>query len=149
MRKLILITFIFVFCFSCDKECFSPPEAFRFIALHEDGANIINENNQDSVKLFMAKANGNIAMNCNVLQYYNAEQDVNVFYIESSELPWKSIEGQKSFLITVSGDTLNIFVDVVSKTIKNCTSHPYNLVSCNGILITDNHDGYIGAFIAE
>lgn len=149
MKNIILLLCAFLFCISCDKECFSPPEPFRLIALYEDGTNIINESNQDSVKLFIVSTDGNLAINCNVLQYYSAEQDVNIPYIESSELPWKSIEGQKSFLITISGDTLNIFVDVTSKTIKKCTTHPYNLVSCNGILITNNYDNHIGAFIAE
>lgn len=149
MKSTIFLILFFLFFFSCNKECFSPPEPFRLIALHEDGTNVINQSNQDSVKLFMVMANDNILINFNMFQYYNVEQDVNIFYIESSELPWRSIEGQKNFLITVGNDTLNIFADVVSKTVKKCTTHPYNLVSCNGTLITDNYDNKVGAFIAE
>ncbi len=149
MKNIIFLTCIFLFCFSCDKECFSPPEPFRLIALHENGTNIINESNQDSVKLFMVMPNGNISINCNVLQHYDTEQDINIAYIESSELPWKSIEGQKSFLLIISNDTIDIFADVVKKTTEKCTTHPYNLVSCNGTLINNNYNNQIGAFIAE
>lgn len=79
---------------------------------------------------------------------YQAEQDQNIYYIESSDLAWKSVAGNKNFLLTIDTHTAPLVVDAAAKTIDNCTSHPYNMVSYDGTIINSQYDPNIGAFIA-
>lgn len=148
MKNVIIVFALLVssLYFSCDKECFSPPESFRLILLNPDGYSLITAINESSVKLFVAGSSNNAPIPTNVLQYYNAEQDDNTYYVESSDLPWKSIEGTKNYLLTIGNDSIGLSVDVVTKKLNKCTTHSYNIVSCNGQLVTE-YDNNIGAFI--
>ncbi|HNL07093.1 MAG TPA: hypothetical protein PKH93_05920 [Chitinophagales bacterium] len=145
--KILFGLLFLIMLHSCDKECFSPPDPFRLVLLNSDGYSIITSSNEDNIKLFIADSNNNVEIPANVLQYYDVAQDVNTYYIESSDLAWKSIEGTKNYLLTIANDSISLGVDVFTKTVDKCTTHPYNIVSCDGQLVTE-YNNNIGAFIA-
>lgn len=149
MKNVFLISLMLLFCcYSCDtKECFSPPTPFRLTILNANGTSIINENNKDNIQLLVSNAVNNVETPISVLPYHNAAQDTVFYLIEATDVPWKSLSGSKNFLMTIDNDTLALFVDVATQTIDECTTHHYDMVSCNGTLLTDYND-QIDAFIA-
>ena len=151
MKTIITITLLSVvaFCCSCtEKDCFTPPEVFRLVVHHSDGTSAISADNQSNVKLFIVTATNNtIEMAIDVLQHYDSATDINTFYIETAELPWKSLDGNKNFLLKIGDSSANLFVDVTAQTVDRCAIHPYNLVSYNGTPVNE-YNSDIGAFVA-
>jgi hypothetical protein len=149
MKNVFLISLILLFCcYSCHKkDCFSPPDSFRLTLLNANGTSVINENNKDNIQLLVSNTSNNVETPISVIQYHNVAQDSVFYFIEATEVPWKSLSGNKNFLMTINNDTIALFVDVSTQTIDQCTTHHYDMVSCNGTLLTD-YDDQIGAFIA-
>ena len=135
MRKaILLIISAFVFTFGCIKtnydDCFTPPEIFRMMVVDkETGEDLFNGRPYftDSLEIYYFQDQVRKKVSFEV-KNYNSYEEV----IESENLPWISIGGDKTFYIQLnSQDTDTLYLNVVEYLFYYCRSFPYAEVLIN------------------
>jgi hypothetical protein len=134
-----ILTVVVVFVFSgsscdraCDVECFTPPGPLSLqISDKTTGDDLIYNGvyNADTITIFYFDKNVKTYIDFSV----NTDSVQQYAIINSSEIPWKSVEGFKDFYLYLNAEeTDTIYFDVISRSEDCCTYHPFIYFGING-----------------